>query len=359
MLMKDIIIRYLKKNIPYILMVIFLVSVQVFIFVENRSSRPESETRVTRADETTERFFMFDPDEMKAREEKVRRLAYENPKLYMFLGLVNLSILFALFTGFILDIYFSIRILRKKPVMIRSNRREDPRWSISDVCKVALIFLSFGYVCAIVQAVLADKISILVNENFNMVFNTALMNIVGISVILYFAVKKYGHRLPDLGLTGKKMARNVFYAVTGYISLLPVLLVILVITFVAARMFEYKPPLQPIVKVFMEEKQTGILWLSAVFAAVFGPVAEEIFFRGFMYPAIKRITGGIGAVIITSVIFAALHAHLAGFMPIMALGILLAYLYEKTGSLASSMAVHIMHNLSMVCLVFLVRSIGM
>jgi membrane protease YdiL (CAAX protease family) len=47
-----------------------------------------------------------------------------------------------------------------------------------------------------------------------------------------------------------------------------------------------------------------------------------------------------------------------GFLPIMALGLLLTYLYEKTGSLVSSMAVHIMHNVAMVILVFLARNIG-
>jgi membrane protease YdiL (CAAX protease family) len=61
---------------------------------------------------------------------------------------------------------------------------------------------------------------------------------------------------------------------------------------------------------------------------------------------------------ITSAVFASLHAHWVGFLPILALGLLLVYLFEKTGSLVPSMVVHMMHNVGMVVLVFVVRSIG-
>jgi membrane protease YdiL (CAAX protease family) len=42
----------------------------------------------------------------------------------------------------------------------------------------------------------------------------------------------------------------------------------------------------------------------------------------------------------------------------MILGLLLTYLYERTGTLVSSITVHIIHNLSMVFLVFLVKQAG-
>jgi membrane protease YdiL (CAAX protease family) len=121
---------------------------------------------------------------------------------------------------------------------------------------------------------------------------------------------------------------------------------------------EYRPPVQPIVEVFMEEKETAVLWISTLFAAIFGPIAEEIFFRGFMYGAVKKSFGVFWGMVVTASVFAILHAHAVGFFPIMVLGLLLAYLYEKTGSLVPSMAVHIMHNVGMVVLVFLMRGVG-
>jgi hypothetical protein len=191
-----------------------------------------------------------------------------------------------------------------------------------------------------------------------MVFNTAMMNLVGISVIVYFVMKKHGQGIDSIGLTAKGMGRNIFYAVMAYAALIPVVLIIMVATYYVTRFFAYQPPVQPIVQVFMEEKQTLILWVSALFAAIFGPVAEEIFFRGFMYPAIRKTLGVFWGMLITSAVFSLLHAHLVGFLPIFALGMLLVYLFEKTGSLVPSMAVHMIHNVAMVILVFVVRSIG-
>jgi membrane protease YdiL (CAAX protease family) len=42
----------------------------------------------------------------------------------------------------------------------------------------------------------------------------------------------------------------------------------------------------------------------------------------------------------------------------MILGILLAYLYEKTGSLVPSITVHITHNLASLFMVFLVKALN-
>ena len=42
--------------------------------------------------------------------------------------------------------------------------------------------------------------------------------------------------------------------------------------------------------------------------------------------------------------FALLHTNLIGFPSILLLGCLLANLYERTGSLAASLTVHIVHN---------------
>jgi len=47
--------------------------------------------------------------------------------------------------------------------------------------------------------------------------------------------------------------------------------------------------------------------LVGLFASTLGPAAEEALFRGFLQPLIQRTTGLAGAIISTSVIFAALH----------------------------------------------------
>jgi membrane protease YdiL (CAAX protease family) len=69
-----------------------------------------------------------------------------------------------------------------------------------------------------------------------------------------------------------------------------------------------------------------------------------VFFRGFAYNAVKRKWGIPSAMALTAIVFAGLHINLIGFLPIMMLGFLLAYMYEKTGSLISSITIHMIHN---------------
>ncbi|HXV19228.1 MAG TPA: CPBP family intramembrane glutamic endopeptidase, partial [Candidatus Omnitrophota bacterium] len=86
------------------------------------------------------------------------------------------------------------------------------------------------------------------------------------------------------------------------------------------------------------------------FVAILGPIIEEVFFRGFAYTAFRRKWGVVRGMLASSAVFALMHMNLIAFFPIFVLGIFLAYLFEKTGSLVPSMTVHMVHNLIMVSL---------
>jgi membrane protease YdiL (CAAX protease family) len=55
--------------------------------------------------------------------------------------------------------------------------------------------------------------------------------------------------------------------------------------------------------------------------------------------------------------FSCIHTNPVGFLPIMVLGCLLANLYERTGSLASPLAVHILHNSLLMSLALVLRQL--
>ena len=141
---------------------------------------------------------------------------------------------------------------------------------------------------------------------------------------------------------------------------MPVILIFGILVYILLNVLNIKPPPQPIVGLFLAEKNIALVLISSIIAAVFGPIIEEIFFRGVMYNAVKRKFGVFVGILITSVLFSFLHTHamtyfLVGFIPIMILGMALAYLYEKTGSLIPSITLHIMNNMGSVVMVFLFR----
>ncbi len=357
------IIEIIQKNRLYTVLFIFVVTVNLMSAFGGKVDERESavETGAVKGEEggaAPGRIAVFDEETAQARQEKITALVKENPVLYFFIAILNLAILFVMFIGIMLDIYFLARWLKKKPLEITVTRRPEPRWDISDIARVVLIFLSCGYVFALGEMLGIKFFPIFGNENFRIISSTAIINLVGVGVVFYFITKKYGQKIAAIGFTARRGMKCVFYGLVGYVALIPILFTIMLGTYFVAKYFKYHPPVQEIVQVFMEEKEVSVLWISALFAAVFGPIAEETFFRGFMYNAIKRRVGVFKAVVITAAIFSLLHTHAVGFLPIMALGILLSYLYERTGSLVSSITVHIAHNLGMVTLVFVVRSIG-
>jgi membrane protease YdiL (CAAX protease family) len=82
-----------------------------------------------------------------------------------------------------------------------------------------------------------------------------------------------------------------------------------------------------------------------ILAVVLAPFAEEIFFRGFFFAGISNRYGyGWGAVF-SALIFAMAHLMQPGaFLPIFLLGLLMAWLYRKTGSIWACIITHSVYN---------------
>lgn len=83
---------------------------------------------------------------------------------------------------------------------------------------------------------------------------------------------------------------------------------------------------------------------GAVFAIVLAPVAEEVLFRGILYPAIKQAGFPRTAVWATSILFAAIHFDLVIFIPLAILAMILICLYEKTNNLLAPIVAHSLFN---------------
>jgi uncharacterized protein len=81
---------------------------------------------------------------------------------------------------------------------------------------------------------------------------------------------------------------------------------------------------------------------------VAAPFSEEIFFRGFMYGGLRRRLPVWAAALIAGAIFGLLHytgPDSIGVVPqLAALGVILAWLYEQTGSLWPSIILHVVNN---------------
>lgn len=289
---------------------------------------------------------------------EIEKAITEDKRMSSIAGSVMMAAAVSIFTGLILNFIILIRRTNKIELLKRTCDLPQARWSVWDAVKVAILFLTIGYTISIAAALILPRLpASRPGDNIISIANATIMDLVGIGIVFYFAAVRYKHKIKDLGLTFKNFAKNLSYGFLGYLAILPTLFITLVLTAAFLNFINREPAPQPIFNIFLEEKSAPALVYLSIFVAVLGPVMEEIFFRGFLYTAIKREMDTKGAILISGLLFSCLHAHLAGFLPILILGIFLAYLYEKTGSLVPSITVHVSHNLVMVFLMFLVKGI--
>jgi uncharacterized protein len=82
------------------------------------------------------------------------------------------------------------------------------------------------------------------------------------------------------------------------------------------------------------------LALMGLLVLVAAPLAEEIFFRGFLLQGVARYLGFWPAAVITSALFAFAHIFWQFFLPIFVLGLAFSWLFWRTGSLWAAIAAH-------------------
>ena len=101
---------------------------------------------------------------------------------------------------------------------------------------------------------------------------------------------------------------------------------------------------QSIVEFFNGSRTIQERILIIVFAVAIAPLVEEFIFRFFIYGVLKRYVGCFLGVILSSLLFAAAHAHFPSFVPLFVLGSCFAIAYEWSGSILVSMTMHSLFN---------------
>lgn len=144
-------------------------------------------------------------------------------------------------------------------------------------------------------------------------------------------------------------------AIFGLASLPPIGF-LLYATDVFCRYIGINPSEQPVAELFLNSSSHFLLGSLTLFALVVAPAFEEVFFRGFAYPALKQRLGTGRALVIVSVAFAATHLHAPSFIPLFALSLALGLAYELTGSLLTPLTMHSLFNGLMVVRLFYQRA---
>lgn len=95
------------------------------------------------------------------------------------------------------------------------------------------------------------------------------------------------------------------------------------------------------------KRSTALLVGVTVLVCLVAPIAEELFFRGFLFPALGSVMHWLPAALLAGAVFGGIHVGgtpVIFLVPLAVFGFLLCVLYHRTGSLLPSMGVHAFNN---------------
>jgi uncharacterized protein len=222
-----------------------------------------------------------------------------------------------------------------------------PPWGRRDVMKAALLI----FVGGLVLIVLASVLLFLLDTDPTTVGGLSSPLLFGVAAGLYllvllavylFAVRRADGSWAPLGVRGfdwrwwPALAPIFFVQLAG----MGIINTLIVPLFTGAE-FE-NPQIDAITGGLSLSPRDLVLLLLLI--AVVAPVAEELFFRGMLYPVLRRRWGPGWAIFLNAALFALVH-----FIPLLLpglfyIGLVLAWVRERSGSVIPCIILHAIQN---------------
>lgn len=279
------------------------------------------------------------------------------PKLLRIFEWFTFLLLGALFSGLVVDFFWLSRPAWRVRLLGVAGPPAARGWGLGAIFKTLLLFILTSVALTIFLAFLKALLFRGAPPTLFLLIHTTLSDLVCVGLVIFF-VHYLGGNWRDLGFKGIHFVKDFWVGLVGYVAILPAFFLVLVGLVVLAQLLAYEPPPHPLVEVFLEEERSPQLIAYSLFlACVGGPFFEEIFFRGFCYPAFKKRWGVGWALVLSAAFFSLIHQNTFAFLPVFVLGLGLGYLYEKRGNLLPSIALHMVHNSVFISYFFLAKKV--
>ncbi len=149
------------------------------------------------------------------------------------------------------------------------------------------------------------------------------------------------HKLEWLGLGSLPKPRDMWLVLPAA----GVYIIVAVASFVVIELLQTGVDLNQSQSVGFESAsgfmQIGLAFLSLV---ILTPLTEEVLMRGFMFRNLNRVFGFTVAALVSAAVFGLLHGQVNLFIDTFVLGLVLAWLVNKTNSLWPAIGLHMLKN---------------
>lgn len=252
------------------------------------------------------------------------------------------DLFFTSWIAFGLGWFLHFWLQRKLPNMHWQQAGKVPTYQVQNTDLLGAFLLTLPY-CLNLLLPYAEKPSI--TDTSNTSLTVSFLILLGAAGIVLAIYNRRGVLSDALGLLPKNPAQIISWSVLGYIAIFlsAIMLDWLGLSdWLTTRLGERQN--QEIVNEVLNASDTTRITILVIGACIIAPIAEEIIFRGYLYPTMKHFTGPYLAALVTGIIFGSIHGEVWAVITLSLFGILLAALYEWSGSIYTCMVTHCIFN---------------
>jgi membrane protease YdiL (CAAX protease family) len=165
---------------------------------------------------------------------------------------------------------------------------------------------------------------------------TVLVDVSVVAACLLLAALVTRPRPAQFGLNGAPLRLTLRVALLGALAYF-------VFSLVYDAMVQPHNP-QKVVQSLGADTNKLLLVIGAIVVIAVAPLCEELFFRGVLFTVLRQRMPFWPAAVIDGVLFGFVHGALVIVPVLAALGVMFCWVYERTGSIFPTMALHALNN---------------
>lgn len=171
-------------------------------------------------------------------------------------------------------------------------------------------------------------------------------------LVLYVSLKPF-LPLPEGWFRFNWRSNWLVWGFGGYLVALPLVILVSVIN---QQIWQGQGGSNPLLPIALGNRDSLALVIFFFTASVAAPLFEEVMFRGFLLPSLTRYQSPWSAIALSSILFAVAHLSVSEVLPLATLGMVLGFIYVRSGNLLAPMLLHCLWNSGTLVSLFILGS---
>lgn len=235
--------------------------------------------------------------------------------------------------------------------MDEDNEKKLP-WGIFEALAIFFIFLVFTVFSPEIKLIVENILGHFTDQ-VSLIETFLVLSLVQFSIFIgyIYLILKVRYKMDFKVFFAKsyQFEEIIKYGLSSSVILFLAAILVMVIM---ALMFPSIGEAQDITNIFAYAETKWEIFLVFIVAVVLAPISEELYFRGFLYKALRnKFSQGV-AIASASIVFGAVHFDLYRFVLFFIAGVILSHIYEKYDNILIPMIAHGTWNGIMVLIFF-------